>query len=89
MTKALFTLRFELDLGARCVWETACGFPLPAFARTGFAGMTDKRQSRHSREGGNPWLSGNRSLALHLTLQRDIAPLTWQGGVDRRSRRSL
>ena len=37
-----------------------------------FAGMTAPALVRHSREGGNPWLSGNRSLALHLTSQRDM-----------------
>ena len=38
-----------------------------------FAGMTALALVRHSREGGNPWLSGNRSLALRLTLQREMA----------------
>ena len=37
-----------------------------------FAGMTHKRQCRHSREGGNPWLSDNRTGALHLTPQREV-----------------
>ena len=55
-----FTLRIEAGLGGSM--RPGNGSWILAFA-----GMTDKHKYRHSREGKNPWLSGNRTLALHLT----------------------
>ena len=64
MRKALFTLRIELDLGGSVCPEDSLWIPA-------FAGMTDKRKCRHSREGGNPWFSDNRNPVPHPTRQRE------------------